>query len=118
MKRKAKAKVRAELEETEPNYPTFQTFRESQKVILKTVGAGAVGLAMSSCQPEPPVLGGVPPVPSDQAAKQPAKNEADSAATSKPSETSANKSDCSATPGGAVLLGGVPPLPEGVKPQE
>ena len=57
MKRKSEQQAEA------VDYPTLHTFRENQKAILKTVGAGAVGLAMSSCQPEPPVLRGVPPMP-------------------------------------------------------
>ena len=52
----------AEFQMEVPDYPTLQSFRKNQKAILKTMGAGAVGLAMSSCQPEPP-LGGLPPMP-------------------------------------------------------
>ena len=54
--------LQAEFQPEAPDYPTLQSFRKNQKAIFKTMGVGAVGLAMSSCQPEPP-LGGVPPMP-------------------------------------------------------
>lgn len=45
-----------------PDYPSFQEFDTHKKAILKTLGAGVVGLAINSCQ-QPVPLGGVPPVP-------------------------------------------------------
>jgi hypothetical protein len=61
MKRKNQHQVEA------PDYPTLQAFRENRKAVLKVVGAGAVGLAITSCRPEPPMLGGVPPMPPAEA---------------------------------------------------
>ena len=54
---------RKSIQQTESlDYPSFQEFHTHKKAILKTLGAGVVGLAMSSCQ-EPVALGGVPPIP-------------------------------------------------------
>lgn len=56
MKRKSIKKTKR------PEYPSFQEFHTNKKDWLKTLGVGAVGLAMNACQPPVP-LGGVPPIP-------------------------------------------------------
>ena len=107
MKREPKiqgqAQLHTEFQANAPDYPTLQSFRKNRNAILKTMGVGAVGLAMSSCQPEPPVLGGVPPQPLMEG-------------SSADKDPSFNVGDGPVKPVEGISLGGVVCPSENIKP--